>query len=134
MATELDARILELVDKAGKFEPKPYYEPAGDSVIFYARNVASHEHWVNDLVTLFLSNDDKSLVGCEIKSVKLMLSTARKLGFTIQDCRLKLSILLLYALGPLSEPDVVALIDRHHSRFVECGQIEVMLPDELCTV
>lgn len=48
---------------------KPFYEPCTDSFIFYLRNVRSFERQISKHLTLFLANDDESLVGFELSGL-----------------------------------------------------------------
>lgn len=51
------------------FEQKPFYEPITDSILMYFRNERSYAKRISKHFTLFVSNEDDSLVGFEIKGV-----------------------------------------------------------------
>ena len=96
----------------GDFVPRPFYEPDGDSLIFYARDEQSYAKRLNPLLTLFLSSNDNSLVGCEVKGVQHMLKVAGDFGFLVQDTNIKMRILLAIALvTPPEDPS----LDRYRS-------------------
>ncbi len=54
----------------GPFRPDPYYEPHTDSMIYYSRDVPSYAKPIDAHMTLFLSQADDSVVGCEISGCK----------------------------------------------------------------
>ena len=100
MATGQDAYFQSLKSEVADFTPRPYYEPEGDSLIFYARNEQSYAKRINSLLTLFLSSQDNSPVGCEVKGVQRMLRIAGDVGVLVHDRKLKLGFFLAFALVP----------------------------------
>jgi hypothetical protein len=100
MAAGLNEYFDSLRSEVGEFTPRPYYEPEGDSLIFYARNEQSYAKRINSLLTLFLSSRDNSLVGCEVKGVQRMLRIAGDFGVLVHDRKLKLGVFLAFALVP----------------------------------
>ena len=60
----------------GAFQPRPYYEPKTDSLIFYVRDVRSYGQRINKYFTVFLAVSDDSLVGFEVKGIKSTLMPA----------------------------------------------------------
>jgi hypothetical protein len=111
MASGLENYVNSLNEKiSGEFVASPYYEPDGDSLIFYVRDVQSYAKRLNPLLTVFLSSDDHSLVGCEVKGVQHMLRLAGDFGLLVHDADIKLRILLAFALVP--QPDDPSL-DRY---------------------
>lgn len=105
------ASFLKEMRPTGEFVAKPFYEPRTDSLIFYARNVSSYGKRLNQLLTLFLSNEDHSLVGCELKGVKRLLKRVDGCAVFVHDHKIKLSLLMGIGLAP--EPDDEYLIDRY---------------------
>ena len=59
----------------GPFRPEPFYEPATDSLIYYERDERSYAKRISRHLTVFLSVQDDTLVGVEIKGVKASLDT-----------------------------------------------------------
>jgi hypothetical protein len=75
MATGLD-RLAEFLAEAEAretaFRRRPYYEPETDSLIFYIRDMSSYSKRITKYLTLFLANSDDTLVGIEVKSMKVI--------------------------------------------------------------
>jgi len=82
-----------------RFSPSPYYERESDSVVFYARDEQSYAKRLNDQLTIFVSTHDDSLVGCEVKGVTRMLKIAGDYGVVVLDKKIKLGILLAFAIA-----------------------------------
>jgi len=81
MAKGLD-EFAELLMRgtAKRFEPRPFYEPHTDSLIFYFRNEPSYSKRITKYLTLFLASRDDRLIGLEIKSVKTITKAIENLG------------------------------------------------------
>lgn len=110
MASGLN-EYLESLQRGAKslppFSPRPYYEPEGDSLIVYVRSEQSFAKRLNGLLTLFLSTADRSLVGCEVKGVQRLLRIAGDFGVLVHDQKIKLGILLAFALAqPPEDPSL----------------------------
>lgn len=66
--------------KQTSFSAEPFYEPATDSLIFYAKDVRSYGKRIGKYFTVFLSLDDKSIVGYEIKGWNTIRKAVEDLG------------------------------------------------------
>jgi hypothetical protein len=64
----------------GEFEPKPYYESDTDSLIYYFLDVSSYSKRVTRYFTVFLANEDNSLVGIEVKGLTTIMRAVENLG------------------------------------------------------
>ncbi|MEX2167875.1 MAG: hypothetical protein WD851_01070 [Pirellulales bacterium] len=60
----------------GEFRAEPYYESETDSLIFYTRDVPTYSKRITRYLTLFLSSEDESFAGIEIKGLKTTLIPA----------------------------------------------------------
>jgi hypothetical protein len=83
MATGLDgfaAHLKQIEENAGEFHAQPYYEPETDSLIFYIRDESAYSKRVTKYFTVFLSNEDDSLVGIEVKGLKVISRAIEDLG------------------------------------------------------
>ena len=111
----------------GEFEPRPYYEPDSDSLVFYLRNEQSYRKRLNGLLTLFLSTKDDSLVGCEVKGVQRMLRQfpRMRVGFavTVHSKSIKLGIFLGFALA--STPDDLALQEQYEDELNQFDEVDI---------
>lgn len=119
----------------GTFTPAPFFETDSDSLIFYARNERSHRKRLNSVLTLFLSTDDDSLVGCEVKGVTRILRQVKLLkasgfGVLVQDHKIKLAVFLAFALAPA--PEDPALEERYEDDLEELGNTDVDFPELAC--
>jgi hypothetical protein len=83
--------LTDAKESMGQFRAVPYYEPETDSLIFYARNVSSYGKRVSRYLTIFLSNDDNTLVGVEVKGFKrVILPAVEGMGdVSVGDCLLE---------------------------------------------
>lgn len=57
-------------DAAGKSEKGGFYSPEGDCVFFYNEDVPYTRERVDDLLTVYRADDDRRIVGLQIKAVK----------------------------------------------------------------
>ena len=74
------------------FRPVPHYFPAGDYVTFYAKPERCFAERVDDLLTVFLSDETGEMVGCKIKGVKHLLATLGGFGFVVKSAELALEL------------------------------------------
>jgi hypothetical protein len=122
MATQLNEYYEFLKTAKVEFIARPYYEPESDSLIFYARDDQSYAKRINSLLTLYLSSNDDSLVGCEIKGVKRMLRICGDFGVLVRDEKIKLGFLLAFALD--QPPDHPAL-DEYAEKVRQFESVDV---------
>lgn len=99
------------------FDPKPFYSKAGDFVSFTFRNERAFEKRIDNLLTVYLSVENKELVGCKIKGVRKLLAQFRSFHLTLQDSTLRLG--LFFAIGQqiTQEPEHRAFYDVLLDRF-----------------
>lgn len=114
--------VRKISEGLPEFSVKPYYEPDCDSLILYVRNEPSYARRLNSLLTLFLSAEDHSLVGCEVKGVQRLLRLAGEFGVLVRDKKIRLGILLAFA---LAEPPEDPALDEYESRFKDFENIEI---------
>src|SRR5262245_22209287 len=78
--------------KGKRFQAVPHYFANGDYVTYYLRNERCHAQRVDDLLTVYLANGTKELVGCKIKGVKHILQTAGDFGVMVDDGEVHLGL------------------------------------------
>ena len=125
MATGLDRYhdfLKKNLENLPPFSPRPYYEPEGDSLIFYARDEQSYAKRLNSLLTLFLATKDNTLVGCEVKGVQRLLRIAGEFGVIVRDQKIRLGILLAFA---LAEPAEDPSLESFEEEFQEYRDVEI---------
>ncbi len=83
MAQGLDAFAAHLkrsTDVMGEFRSEPFYQTETDTLIFYFRDTPSYEKRITKYLTIFLAVEDDSLVGIEIKGIKVIMMAIQNLG------------------------------------------------------
>ena len=103
MATNLTEYLATA--KCGEFKPKPMYSVHGDFLTFFFRDDDAYEKRVDELLTIYLSESTKELVGCKIKGVKDILRTLGNFGVLIRDKRIMLSMLFLAGMAVSKTPE-----------------------------
>jgi len=66
---EFAARVLELAKPVERFTPTAYYDPDGDCIEFLARPDNFHGERVDDLVTVYRSEETGEIIGSLLKGV-----------------------------------------------------------------
>lgn len=85
------------------FRPVPHYFPTGDYVTLYVKEERCHAERVDDLLTVFLSNDTGEMVGGKIKGVKRLLEAMGMFGAVVQ--RDDVSLEMFFVMGKASAKD-----------------------------
>jgi hypothetical protein len=115
--TEYFDFLKEGLAQSGPFVPKPFYRPESDTLYFYGHDVPSYARRLNSLLTVFLANNDDSVIGFKIKGVQRILTRMERLGkekFVMHDHRerIRLTIFLEFALvAPPDEPELAGFED-----------------------
>ncbi len=89
--------------KAKEFESRPIYSADGDFISLYLSDEDSYAERVDDLLTVYLSVKNDTLVGCKIKGVRRLLKTLGDFGVSVQDEDISFS--LLFVAATLSSPE-----------------------------
>src|SRR5438477_674373 len=91
---EFAARVLEVAKPADTFSPTAYYDPDGDCIEFLARPDNFHAERVDDLVTVYHSEESGEIIGSLLKGVsvlcKKLLEQLPGFKIEIQHGRVKL--------------------------------------------
>lgn len=115
------------------FRPTATYIPAGDCIEFVARPGRYHAQRLDDLVTVYLSEEDQEIVGSLIKGVRALCRelTEKLPGFRInvEDGRVRLEHLFLAHLWSGPAPDKV--IERTYKKLIEVAE-QTGVEAELC--
>ena len=62
--------VMNMAKSAGKFEPTAKYDPDGDCIEFLFKPDCFYAERIDDLVTVYYSQDTKEVIGSLIKGVK----------------------------------------------------------------
>ncbi len=101
------------------FEPRPIYSRDGDFLTYFFKDVDFHGRRVDDLLTLYFSEEGEELVGCKIKGVRRILSTLGEfgaVGLAVEQHEQTLTLGLLF-LGGLAVGD-----PEHREEYEEMGR------------
>jgi len=93
MAEDLKQYLAEHPCKG--FKAVPHYFPEGDYVTYYQREERAVSQQIDDLLTVYLSMATGELIGCKIKGVRHLLTSAGSFGVTVQDQAIKLGFFFL---------------------------------------
>jgi hypothetical protein len=66
---EFAAKVIELAGAAEQFRPTAYYDPDGDCIEFLARPDNFYGERVDDLVTVYYSEETGEVIGSLLKGV-----------------------------------------------------------------
>lgn len=105
--TEYFDFLKEGLAQTGPFVAKPFYRPESDTLYFYGRDVPSYARRLNPLLTVFLANDDESLVGFKIEDVQRIVARMERLGmdkFVIDERRSGIQLTILLELALIAPP------------------------------
>jgi hypothetical protein len=91
---EFAARVMELAGGVAEFSPTAYYDPDGDCIEFLAGPDNFHAERVDDLVTVYHSEETGEIVGSLLKGVtplcKKLLERLPVFRIEIEHGRVKL--------------------------------------------
>lgn len=132
--SEFAARVMALATPNGDFKPTAVYDPDGDCIEFLAKPDAFYAERVDDLVTVYYSQETKEVVGSLLKGVSRFCANVLRTmpGFQIEitDGRVKLVQLFrarIWASPPAPET-VTTLTYRKLLEVAEESKVEA----ELC--
>ncbi|MCL2648951.1 MAG: hypothetical protein FWD61_18455 [Phycisphaerales bacterium] len=105
---QFEEYVMKLAESAPPFEPFAYYNTDGDCIEFFAKSDMYYGERIDDLITVYYSQETNEIVGSLIKGIKRL---CRKLSekmpafqIEIQDGPVKL-VHLLYFAKLLASPD-----------------------------
>lgn len=99
--------LKEGLSQTGPFVAKPFYRPESDALYFYGRDVPSYARRLNALLTVFLANDDDSLVGFKIEDVQRIVMRMERLGmdkFVIDERHSGIQLTIFLELALIAPP------------------------------
>ena len=96
--------------------PELYYGAEEDSLTIYFTGEESYAHRLNNLVTLFLTFERNTLVGCQVKGFRRKLESDGSFALSIQR-KGKLELGLFFHMLAYDVPDV-----EPRNRLIELGQ------------
>jgi hypothetical protein len=107
MATTLK-EYLEKKKPAKIFRPISQYIPEGDCLIFYFKPDSSYAERLDELLTVYRSEENGQITGCEIKGIKCIFKRLGDFGLLSQKKSIDVRIIFggyrLSAIEPKQEP------------------------------
>jgi hypothetical protein len=105
------------------FKAVPHYFASGDHVSYYFRNDPCFARRIDDLLTVYLSQDTRELVGCKIKGVRHILDTAGEFGVLLNDGQIRMGLFFFYGAARAEH-------EEQKRQYEELGKIakEAVLP------
>jgi hypothetical protein len=126
-------RMMLLARPAEQFEPTATYDPDGDCIEFLAKPDPFYAERVDDLVTVYYSQETNEVTGSLIKGVSRFCNDFLKKmpGFKIHDGRVKLVHLFLARLWS-SERDPQELATLTYQKLIDVAEDTEVEGDLLC--
>ena len=83
---EFAARVMDLASSSTGFSPSAYYDPDGDCIEFFAGPDNFHAERIDDLVTVYLSQETGEVIGSLLKGVTALCDKLQERlpGFKIE--------------------------------------------------
>lgn len=129
-------RMMLLARPAEQFEPRATYDPDGDCIEFLAKPDPFYGERVDDLVTVYYSQDTNEVIGSMIKGVSKFCADvlAKMPGFSIEirDGRVRLQHIFLARLWS-AERDPRELVTLTYKKMIDVAEAaDVEVEAELC--
>ena len=105
MATNLNEYLR--AHKCKGFQPVPQYFPTGDFLTYYFKDTPCHAKRIDELLTVYLGDDTRELVGFKIKGAKHIVTHAGNFGVLINDENIQMG--LFFFVGAAATKDVAQL-------------------------
>lgn len=95
---EYAARVTEITDSVSAVGVSAYYDPDGDCIEFLARPETFRAERIDDLVTVYYSEETGDVVGSLIKGISHFIQKHPRLAILVKAGRVRLSHLFLAGL------------------------------------
>jgi hypothetical protein len=114
------SRVLGLAQNAPPFRPTAHYDPDGDCIEFLAAPDPFYGERVDDLLTVYYSQESRQIIGSLIKGVRGLLKRHPGLNIEIQDGRVRLVHLLRASFWNKDQPQPVEV--RTYRKLIEVAE------------
>ena len=125
------AHLLKLAQDAPAFQPSATYDPDGDCIEFLVRPDPFYGERIDDLVTVYYSQESKEIIGSLIKGVHAFLKKHPGLKIDIRDGRVRLVHLFRASYWNKHEPQQIEL--RTYEKLIQVAE-ESQVEAELACV
>ena len=117
---EFAAHVLKLSEGAGAFEPTATFDPDGDCIEFIAKPDPFFGERIDDLITVYYSQESGEIVGSLVKGVRNLLAEHPGLQIDIQDGRVRLVHLFRASFWNKDNPQPIE--SRTYRRLIEVAE------------
>jgi len=129
-------KVFEIVEKAEPFKPEADYDPDGNCIEFIVKPDDFYAERVDDLLTVYYSEETKDIIGCLIKGVsafcKRLVEKLPGFAFEIEDGRVRLGLLLRARVwSELSKDDKILVLT--YKKLADSAD-EMNVETELCSM
>jgi hypothetical protein len=118
--SDFAAHLLKLAQDAPAFRPSAAYDPDGDCIEFLYSPDSFYAERVDDLVTVYYSQDTKEIIGSLIKGVRAFLAKHPGLKIDIQEGRVR--IVHLFRANFWNKDDPQPLESRTYRKLIEAAE------------
>lgn len=124
------AHLLKLAQGAPAFQPSATYDRDGDCIEFLVKPDPFYGERVDDLVTVYYSQESKEIIGSLIKGVHALLKKHPGLNIDIQDGRVRLVHLLRASYWNKQDPQHVE--SRTYRKLIKVAEESQVEADLAC--
>jgi hypothetical protein len=110
------------------FSPRPRYIKEADAIVFFFKADESYAKRLDDVVTLYLSTEEDSLVGCKVKGAKSLLQAGETLSVHVQRGKVDLSMIIKAFSAKASKDDKTQ--DTYRRLSDEAERLNAKLEDD----
>ena len=123
------AHLLKLAQDAPAFRPVAVYDADGDCIEFLSRPDPFYAERVDDLVTVYRSQENRQIIGSLIKGIHPLLEKHPGLRIEVQDGRVRLVHLIRAGLwaSNLDPKDILSVTYRKLIEVAEESKFETEL-------
>src|SRR5690554_5702983 len=89
-ASQFADAVMAMAKDAPAFKPSAYYDKHGDCIEFIAKPDPFYAERVDDLLTVYYSQESNEIIGSLIKGVGRLLEQFPGLDIEVQDGRIRL--------------------------------------------
>ena len=125
---EFAEKVLKIAP-AKAFSASAYYDRDGDCIEFLARPDDFYSERIDDLVTVYYSENDNEIVGSLIKGVRELLDSCPNLELAIHAGKVRLSHLFL--VGGLSRGFANETTKITYKKLIECAD-QASIEADIC--
>jgi hypothetical protein len=98
---------------------QPHYYPVGDYLTFFAGESRCFAVRVNELLTVYLSTEDDSLVGCKVKGVARVMEQLKAMHVVVSDGSITLGLFFVSVAAITEEENTRRKVLNYAKNFPE---------------